>query len=171
MYVFYYDAKFSWMIGIAYTVYEVKACLILLILVLWVCWCVNLWVDTYVSEDCIVSIFSPEDMFWNEVHTALQPIRSTLTSSLPWEPHTWFYMFCTSVIIFFLNYRWTGSSYACKIALWRSGWCSSTECLIPIRCNKTQNATCHDESRDKKVWVRICRIWLLISVGMRKEFL
>lgn len=72
---------------------------------------------------------------------------------------------------FFLNYRWTGSSYACKIALWRSGWCSSTECLIPIRCNKTQNATCHDESRDKKVWVRICRIWLLISVGMRKEFL
>ena len=52
------------------------------------------------------------------------------------------------------TFRWTGSSDACKIALWRPSRCCGTEFFLPIRCNEAQNATCNDESRDKKVWVR-----------------
>ena len=56
------------------------------------------------------------------------------------------------------TFRWTGSSNACKIALWRPSRCCGTEFFISIRCNKAQNAACNDESRDKKVWVRDKRV-------------
>jgi len=56
------------------------------------------------------------------------------------------------------TFRWTGSSDACKIALWRPSRCCGTELFISIRRNKAQNAACNDESRDKKVWVRDKRV-------------